>query len=80
MSDQDFELGAGDSYVEKLRHSAAHIMAQAVKRMFPEAKFGVGPTIDGGFYYDMELKTTLDDKILKKTINMIKIDINYKIL
>ena len=66
MSDEAFELGAGDSQIEKIRHSAAHIMAQAVKRLYPEAQFGVGPTIDGGFYYDMLLDTTLDDKILKK--------------
>jgi threonyl-tRNA synthetase len=36
-------------------HSSAHLMAQAVKRLFPEAKLGIGPPIDNGFYYDIEL-------------------------
>ncbi len=37
-----------------LRHTAAHVMAQAVKRLFPEAKFAIGPAIDSGFYYDFD--------------------------
>ncbi len=38
-----------------LRHSTAHIMAEAVKELFPLAKFGIGPSIEDGFYYDMEI-------------------------
>jgi len=38
-----------------MRHSLAHIMAQAVQQLWPHAKFGVGPAIDNGFYYDIEL-------------------------
>jgi threonyl-tRNA synthetase len=38
-----------------LRHSASHIMAQAVKRLFPEARLAIGPAIDNGFYYDFDL-------------------------
>jgi len=38
-----------------MRHSAAHVMASAVQRLFSEAKFGVGPVIDFGFYYDMDI-------------------------
>ncbi|HET6351586.1 MAG TPA: threonine--tRNA ligase [Coriobacteriia bacterium] len=38
-----------------LRHSTAHIMAEAVKELFPMAKFGIGPSIEDGFYYDMEI-------------------------
>ncbi len=38
-----------------MRHSAAHVMAAAVQRLFPEAKFGVGPVVDFGFYYDMDI-------------------------
>ncbi len=38
-----------------IRHSAAHVMAAAVQRLFPEAKFGVGPVVDFGFYYDMDI-------------------------
>ncbi|MBQ5813783.1 MAG: threonine--tRNA ligase, partial [Clostridia bacterium] len=35
-----------------LRHTASHILAQAVKHIFPDAKFAIGPAIDNGFYYD----------------------------
>lgn len=38
--------------VETIRHSCAHVLAQAVSQMFPDAKLGVGPTIEDGFYYD----------------------------
>ena len=38
-----------------LRHSAAHIMAQAVKSIFPEARIGIGPAIENGFYYDFDV-------------------------
>lgn len=41
------------------RHSLAHILAQAVVQMFPEAKLGIGPAIDNGFYYDFDLPRTL---------------------
>jgi threonyl-tRNA synthetase len=40
-------------------HSSAHLMAQAVKRLFPEAQLGIGPPIDDGFYYDIDLDKTL---------------------
>lgn len=45
--------------IEIQRHSLAHIMAAAVMEMFPEAKFGVGPAIENGFYYDFDLPRTL---------------------
>ncbi len=38
-----------------MRHSAAHVMAAAVKRLFPDAKFGVGPVVENGFYYDIDI-------------------------
>ena len=38
-----------------LNHSCAHMMAQAVKRLYPQAKFWVGPVVSDGFYYDMDL-------------------------
>jgi len=41
--------------LEVLRHSSAHLLAQAVKRLFPEARFGVGPVIENGFYYDIDV-------------------------
>jgi len=45
--------------LEILRHSAAHVLAAAVLEMFPEAKFGIGPAIENGFYYDFDLPRTL---------------------
>ncbi len=45
--------------LERMRHSAAHVMAEAVKSLFPEAKFGIGPAIQDGFYYDFDLPRPL---------------------
>ena len=45
--------------LERMCHSAAHVMAQAVQFLFPEAKFGIGPAIENGFYYDFELPRAL---------------------
>ena len=51
----------------KLNHSCAHMMAQAVKRLYPQAKFWVGPVIQDGFYYDMDLgDVKLSDEDLEK--------------
>ncbi|HLS36111.1 MAG TPA: threonine--tRNA ligase [Bacillota bacterium] len=52
--------------LEIMRHSTAHVLAQAVKRLYPEAKFGVGPVIDNGFYYDIELDESLTPEDLPK--------------
>ncbi|MCH6269232.1 threonine--tRNA ligase [Neobacillus citreus] len=52
--------------LEVLRHSTAHLMAQAVKRLYPGAKLGVGPVIEGGFYYDMDLEESLTPEDLLK--------------
>ena len=43
----------------RIRHSAAHVMAQAVMEMFPEAKYTIGPPIEDGFYYDFDLPRSL---------------------
>ncbi|MBF6601191.1 MAG: threonine--tRNA ligase [Dehalococcoidia bacterium] len=48
-----------DERLYRMRHSAAHVMAEAVFEMFPEAKFAIGPPIDTGFYYDFELPRPL---------------------
>lgn len=45
--------------IEMIRHSAAHVLAAAILEMFPEAKFGTGPAIENGFYYDFDLPRTL---------------------
>jgi len=56
---EKFEAMSRDERLERLRHSAAHIMAEAVMQMFPDAKIGIGPPIDTGFYYDFDLPRAL---------------------
>ena len=48
-----------------LRHSTAHVMAQAVQELFPEAKLGIGPPIKDGFYYDFDVETPFTPEDLK---------------
>ena len=54
-----------DEVTHVVRHSAAHIMAQAIKRLYPEADFAYGPATDNGFYYDVDLgdKTLSEDDL-----------------
>jgi len=47
-------------------HSSSHLMAHAIKELYPEAKFGVGPSIDNGFYYDIDINAKLTEDDLKK--------------
>ena len=51
--------------LEHMRHSASHVMAEAVQEIFPEAKLGIGPSIDTGFYYDFDLPRSLTPEDLK---------------
>ena len=52
--------------LQTLRHSASHIMAQAVQNLFPKAKLAIGPAIENGFYYDFDIEgTTLNEENLK---------------
>jgi threonyl-tRNA synthetase len=51
--------------LEILRHSTAHMMAQAIKALYPEAKFFVGPVVKEGFYYDFKVDTPINDDDLK---------------
>jgi threonyl-tRNA synthetase len=51
--------------LEIIRHSTAHLMAQAIKMLYPEAKFFVGPVIEDGFYYDFRVETAISDADLK---------------
>lgn len=56
-----------DEHLKTLNHSAAHLMAQAVKRLYPQAKFWVGPVIAEGFYYDIDLDgVSLKEEDLQK--------------
>lgn len=52
--------------IETMRHSTAHLMAAAVQSLYPEARFGVGPAIEHGFYYDIELPVSLTPKDLER--------------
>ena len=53
--DNSKEKSESAEKLDMMRHSTAHVMAEAVQSMFPDAKFGIGPTIEDGFYYDFEL-------------------------
>ncbi|MBK7498271.1 MAG: threonine--tRNA ligase [Ignavibacteriales bacterium] len=63
-------------------HSSSHLMAHAVQDIFPEAKFGVGPAIDAGFYYDIDINTQLSEDHLKqiedKMISLSKSDTRFE--
>jgi threonyl-tRNA synthetase len=58
------ELGSADG-LAIMRHSAAHVMAQAVQGLFPEAKLGIGPPVENGFYYDFGVASPFDPSDLK---------------
>ena len=53
------QVAEGLAKLEVMRHSASHVMAEAVQSLFPGAKFGIGPTIEDGFYYDFDLHRSL---------------------
>jgi threonyl-tRNA synthetase len=66
--------------LEIIRHSASHIMAEAVQNLFPDVKFGIGPAIENGFYYDFDIKNlTTDDlpKIEKKMRELVSRGLNF---
>jgi threonyl-tRNA synthetase len=48
-----------DEGIDIFRHSSAHIMAQAIKRLWPDAKLAIGPSIKDGFYYDIDMEHRL---------------------
>src|SRR5262245_9713564 len=52
--------------LDRMRHSAAHLMAAAIQSLWPETRFGVGPAIKNGFYYDIDLPVALSQKELEK--------------
>ena len=64
-----------DKKLSVMNHSCAHLLAQAVKHLYPEAKFWVGPVIEDGFYYDIDLgdKTLTDEDLPKIEREMKKI-------
>ena len=82
-SDGDIEIVSpgSDEALEVLRHSTAHLMAQALKRLYGEVHFGVGPVIEGGFYYDFDMEESIssdDFEKIEKTMKQI-VNENYPI-
>ena len=66
--DSDLQLFTGESPEghDTLLHSTAHLMAQAVKELYPNAKVTIGPTIENGFYYDFDVDVSFSDEVLVK--------------
>ncbi len=67
--DGSIEVLEGSEELEVLRHTAAHIMAQAIERLYPDAAFAYGPATDKGFYYDVDLG---DEKITEEDLLVIE--------
>ncbi|WP_335872695.1 threonine--tRNA ligase [Bacillus sp. 2205SS5-2] len=72
-------VGSDDS-LEILRHSTAHLMAQAIKRLYKNVKLGVGPVIEGGFYYDIDAEETLTSEDLESIEKEMKKIVNENVL
>lgn len=68
-----------ENKIELYRHSLAHIMASAVLKLYPKSKFGVGPTIENGFYYDIELDSSISESDLSKIEDEMKTIISSNI-
>ena len=66
MSLNDFDEPEIHSEIETMRHSCAHVMAHAIQKLWPTAKFGIGPTVENGFYYDVDLPVKLTPEDLPK--------------
>ena len=73
-NDCNLELFTGDSVEghDTLLHSTAHLLAQAVKDLFPEAKVTIGPTIENGFYYDFDVDIPFTDEVIQNIENRMK--------
>ena len=65
-SDIELFTNKNDEGLEVLRHSTAHLMAQALKRLYGDVKFGVGPVIEEGFYYDFDMDESISEEDLPK--------------
>jgi threonyl-tRNA synthetase len=61
-----------DSKLYKIRHSMAHVMAQAVLEVFPEAKIAIGPPIEDGFYYDFDLPRPINENDLNRVTKLMR--------
>ncbi len=66
LKGEEIELDNSPEALEVLRHSTAHLMAQAIKSLYPDAEFYVGPTVNEGFYYDFKTSAEIGQGDLKK--------------
>ena len=66
ITGEEIELDNSPESLEVLRHSTAHLMAQAIKSLYPDAEFYVGPVVKEGFYYDFKTKEEIGEGDLKK--------------
>jgi threonyl-tRNA synthetase len=76
----EIELEESVNYtpIQRMRHSAAHVMAEAVQEIFPDARFAIGPAIEDGFYYDFDLPRALTPDDLPEIENRMRRIINEK--
>jgi len=58
--------------INKIRHSLAHIMACAVQEIYPKIKFGIGPEIENGFYYDFDFPAPISENEIQKVEKRMK--------
>ncbi len=68
-----------ENKLEKMRHSASHVLAHAVLKLYPDTKLGIGPAIEDGFYYDFEFSQPIEEKDLKEIENEMKKIIKRKL-
>jgi threonyl-tRNA synthetase len=68
--------------IEKIRHSLSHVLALAVKKLYPQTKFGIGPPTEIGFYYDFDLPKSISqkdlEKIERKMKELLKLNLEFK--
>src|SRR5579859_6344634 len=57
---------ASHAELDVMRHSAAHVLAKAVQRLYPGSRLGIGPVIENGFYYDIDIPTKLSEDDLPR--------------
>src|SRR6266516_1226703 len=58
--------GSSGADLDVMRHSAAHVLAKAVQRLYPGSKLGIGPVIDNGFYYDIDIPAAIREEDLAR--------------
>ena len=79
--DTPFDQLPAEEQLFRMRHSAAHVLAEAVLEMFPEAKYAIGPPVDNGFYYDFDLPRPLnpDDLVALEARMRVSVERNLPI-